>query len=310
MMFNLMTKISATLMIVASILLTGCNKKEVKEPEIEIKGIEISAGNLIHSNLSEIINLNAVTTYQDQEIVRVGFQGYIEKSFKDPGDEIRKGDLLFEIRTKESDAVKGILDEQSADFSGAVKIFARTNGILTELTHQTGEYISDGEQLAVVVDPRSLRFFLEVPFQYYSAITLNKFYTVHLPDGKDIQAKVSKRLPVIDPMNQTQRYILEPTKNWNLPSNLNLTVVVPLKSVKNATALPKSAVMANETQTEFWVMKLINDSLAVRVKIRKGIESDSLVQIIEPAFDESDRFIFKGAYGLPDTAKVLIEKEK
>lgn len=310
MMLSLSAKKSAILMIFASLLLIGCNKKEEKEPEIEVKGIEISAGNLTRTNLSEIINLNAVTTYQDQEIVRVGFQGYIEKSFKAPGDEIRKGDLLFEIRTKESDAVKGILDEQSADFAGAVKIFARTNGVLTELTHQSGEYISDGEQLAVVVDPRSLRFFLEVPFQYYSAITLNKFYTVHLPYGKDIQAKVSKRLPVIDPLDQTQRYILEPSKNCNLPSNLNLTVVIPLKSVKNAATLPKSAVMTNETQTEFWVMKLINDSLAVKINVKKGIESDSLVQIIEPVFDESDRFIFKGGYGLPDTAKVLIEKEQ
>ncbi len=29
--------------------------------------------------------------------------------------------------------------------------------------------------------------------------------------------------------------------------------------------LPKQAVLGNETQTEFWVMKLINDSTAVKV---------------------------------------------
>jgi hypothetical protein len=53
-------------------------------------------------------------------------------------------------------------------------------------------------------------------------------------------------------------------------------------------------------------MKLINDSTAVRVDIQKGIENDSLIQIIKPQFNLYDRIIFDGAYGLPDTANVVI----
>jgi hypothetical protein len=58
----------------------------------------------------------------------------------------------------------------------------------------------------------------------------------------------------------------------------------------------------------FWIMKLINDSTAVRENIHKGIETDSLVQILSPRLNKSDRVISSGAYGLPDTSKIEIVK--
>jgi uncharacterized NAD(P)/FAD-binding protein YdhS len=72
--------------------------------------------------------------------------------------------------------------------------------------------------------------------------------------------------------------------------------------------LPKSAVLANETQTEFWVMKLINDTLAVKVPVTKGIETTDRIEIISPQFAAQDRIVITGNYGLSDTAKVKIVK--
>ena len=66
--------------------------------------------------------------------------------------------------------------------------------------------------------------------------------------------------------------------------------------------------MTNETQTEFWLMKLVNDTLAIRTDIKKGLENDSLIQIISPIIDLNDRFIIDRAFGLPDTANILIQK--
>jgi hypothetical protein len=74
--------------------------------------------------------------------------------------------------------------------------------------------------------------------------------------------------------------------------------------------LPKEAILGNETQTEFWVMKAINDSIAVRVNIIKGYENNNEIEIIEPAFNESDRIVLSGNYGLGDTACIQIRSEK
>jgi hypothetical protein len=55
-------------------------------------------------------------------------------------------------------------------------------------------------------------------------------------------------------------------------------------------------------------MKLLNDSTAVKLDIKKGIQTDSLVQVLDPVLSLNDRFITEGAYGLPDTVKIVIKK--
>jgi len=260
--------------------------------------------------MSEYINLNANTIYQKQEIVRVTFQGYIDKSYKNIGDKIKQNDLLFLIKTKEADAVNDTkVDLPDKEFGGIVKIFARTNGVMTELNHQTGDYVADGEQLAVLVDPLSLRIVLEVPFQYAKSVSVNNSCSILLPDGKEFIAHIIRIVPSIDPVNQTQKYILKINSRVELPASLNVTVRIPVKTSKEAIVLPKSSVMSNETQTEFWVMKIDDNNTAVKLNIKKGIEYDNYIQIIEPQFSFLDRFISEGAFGLPDTAKIFIRNK-
>jgi hypothetical protein len=73
--------------------------------------------------------------------------------------------------------------------------------------------------------------------------------------------------------------------------------------------LPKQAVLGDETQTTFWVMKLINDSTAVKIIVNKGFENNEEVEITNPEFLPSDRIVRTGNYGLPDTARITIVKE-
>ncbi|HKJ81500.1 MAG TPA: hypothetical protein VJ954_05705, partial [Ignavibacteriaceae bacterium] len=76
----------------------------------------------------------------------------------------------------------------------------------------------------------------------------------------------------------------------------------------NTIVLPKSALNNDVTESNFWIMKLINDTTAIRVDVNKGIENDSVAQILSPKLNTTDRIILTGAYGLPDTANVEIVK--
>jgi multidrug efflux pump subunit AcrA (membrane-fusion protein) len=145
-----------------------------------------------------------------------------------------------------------------------------------------------------------------VPYQYVSKINHRSVCTVLLPNGKSVKANIEKVLPSVDPASQTQTFILKLDKGDILPENLNVNVKIPLSYIKGTLTLPKSAVMSNETLEKFWVMKLINDSTAVRIDIQKGIENDSLIQILDPQLNLNDQIIVDGAYGLPDTASVVI----
>jgi hypothetical protein len=55
-------------------------------------------------------------------------------------------------------------------------------------------------------------------------------------------------------------------------------------------------------------MKLVNDSTAVKVIVKKGIETNNEVEITDPVLNPSDRVILTGNYGLPDTASIIIMK--
>jgi hypothetical protein len=308
-MFKQQKKVLIYLLIPGLSFLLSCSKENPEGTSDDSKRITVSTGNPVKKKMIEYVELNATTAFQKQEIVRATFQGFIEKTYKNLGDEIKKGDLLFLVKTKEASVADSTdLNTFSKQFTGLVKIFSRTSGILTELNHQTGDYISESDQLALIVEPQSLRILLNVPYQYAKTISVSNSYIIHLPDGKEINAKVVNRIPSIDPFNQTQTFILLPDNPISIPSNLNLIVKIPYKIINDATILPKSAVMTNETQTEFWIMKVVNDSVAVKLDIKKGIEADGLVQIIQPVLSLEDKFVFEGGYGLPDTAKILIKK--
>ena len=64
--------------------------------------------------------------------------------------------------------------------------------------------------------------------------------------------------------------------------------------------------LANETQTEFWVMKMINPTTAIKVPVKEGIQSGDRVEILSPRFTPQDKIVATGNYGLTDTAKVKI----
>jgi hypothetical protein len=56
-------------------------------------------------------------------------------------------------------------------------------------------------------------------------------------------------------------------------------------------------------------MKMINDSTAVKIPVKTGIEKGDTVQIISPHFLPEDKILSGGNYGLPDTALVTVNKQ-
>jgi hypothetical protein len=112
----------------------------------------------------------------------------------------------------------------------------------------------------------------------------------------------------MDPTVQTVKYIVKAPLSGMLPANLNVKISIIKKENINARLLPREAIMGNETQTEFWVMKLMNDSVAVRIPVVKGIENNNQIEITETVLNSTDRIILTGGYGLADTANVIVKK--
>lgn len=289
------------------IFFTSCSGDKKNDLSVA-SGTPVKIANPTVTSLTDYMSFNANTIFLKKEIVRSTFQGFIQKTYKNIGDYVKTGDVIFQIITKEAYATDSLRIKLSDEtFSGTVFLKAKTNGILTELNYNTGDFVSDGEQLAVISNPSSLAVLLNVPYQHVSKIKINSSCILILPNGKKINGTISKSLPSVDPISQTQTFLVHFSDGKNFPANLNLEIKIPVNIVKNAIVLPKNAIQSNETLDHFWIMKLINDTTAINLPIKKGIESDTLIQIIEPKLKMTDRIIVDGAYGLPGTAKVVVK---
>lgn len=270
-------------------------------------GIPVTVVSPRRQSMTEYRTLNANTIFLSKASVRSSFQGYVENSLKSIGDSVRIGDVLFRMQTKEAAAADSItLPSGTPLFSRFVDIHSRVNGIVTEINFHPGDYVSDGDQLAKVGEPSSLRAVLSVPYQALKEIRVSADCMVRVPGGGMFCAVVDKFVPTVDPVSQTQTVLLKFRGTVSLPENLNLIVQFPVKQIPDAILLPRQAVLSNETQDQFWIMKVLHDSMAVRVDVARGIETDSLVQILSPHLNSGDRIVLDGAYGLPDTAKIIL----
>lgn len=264
------------------------------------------------SNINDIVVLNATSTYTLKTFVKANETGYLQTSGIKLGQYVRRDEILFTISTKEAVSLGNTINslDTSLHFEGTTQIKSPINGYVSQLTYTAGNYVQDGEQLAEITDEASFAFLLDLPYELKPYLPQNKIVTLHLADSTVLQGDVHLPLLTVDSIAQTQRYIIKVKTDKLIPENLVAKVELLKQQFTNATLLPKAAVLSNEEQTEFWIMKLLNDSVAVKMDIKKGIESNENIQITSPPLSDSDRIILTGNYGLKDTAKVVIESNK
>ncbi|NCD71030.1 efflux RND transporter periplasmic adaptor subunit [Mucilaginibacter agri] len=260
------------------------------------------------TTLTNYIDLNATSTYLKKNYVKANINGYIEKSNVQPGEYVSRGQLLFTLKTKEAQSIGNRINvlDTTFKFSGVNRIKASANGYITQLSHQAGDYVQDGEALAVINEGSSFVFLLQLPYELRSTLQRNQTMQLTLPDGEKLNAHVNSVMPAVDSLSQTQSIVLNVNSSHPIPENLIAKARLIKAEKNNTVSLPKSAVLANETQTEFWVMKLINPTTAVKTPVTKGIETTDRIEILSPKFSPNDKIVVTGNYGLTDTAKVKI----
>lgn len=288
---------------------SGCGSHtETTETATETK-TPITITRIAVKPITEAIGFNAVSSFMRKNIVKASATSLIVNSFINLGDYIEKDQVIYILKTKEAVAFeKSTVTDTSLTFKGEVKIKAQKSGVVTTITHQKGDYVQEGDELAQVAEQNSLMFILQAPFELVNYIKLNQKCDIHLSDKQIITGVISKKLPVMDTQSQTENFVVEPLGENKFPENLMVRIYILKSTIKNANVLPKEAVLTDETLTSFWVMKLINDSTVIKIPIKKGIEVNGEVEILEPTFSETDRIVYTGNYGLGDTAKVSIIK--
>jgi multidrug efflux pump subunit AcrA (membrane-fusion protein) len=296
-----------------SFLLTECKGKttenQSKQDPVKPKtSVQITYPNDT-VKMNDEITLNAVATYLLKSDVKANTTGYIIRLNAKLADPVKRGQTIFELKTKEAQALGNTINklDPTFQFSGTTSVVSPATGYVAMLNHQAGDYVQEGDVLASITDKSSFGFVLEVPYEYVQLLHSQKNLTVHLPDGRDLPGFVSKIMPSVDPAAQTQQVLVKLKTNENIPENLIASIPL-VKNTATGIFVPKTAVLTDDTQSEFWVMRLVNDTTAVKTIVKKGIENADWVQLLSTNLSTKDRIVVSGNYGMNDTTFVSIQR--
>lgn len=285
----------------------SCNKTVAPETT-EIASVPVTVTGIDTSAVESFIDLNATTSYLIKNTIKANTTGYLETVNAVSNDPVKKNQLLFSLKTREAKVLGNTINklDPNLHFGGAVNLRATCDGFVTAVNVQKGDYVQEGDALAVINDAASFSIVLSLPYELKKYVNINQILDVYLPDGSSIKTKVDKYMPTVDPASQTQNVILKSLSQNSIPENLIVKVRINKTASQKTISLPKEAVLSDETQTDFWIMKVQGKDLAVKVPVKKGIESSNRIEILSPKLTKADKILLTGNYGVGDTIKIKI----
>jgi len=292
--------------ILLAMFFAGCHNVQVKEVEINPKAL-VEAVTFTSGQITDEISLQAQSAYLTKNIIKAPVNSYVQRALVLPGDKVQAGQTLFEIITKEKKAAENLNDSIFGNL-GTILIKAGNAGMVGSMTCQTGDYVTEGTAMCTISNVNSLVFMLQVPFELNRLIKTGAPCSITLPDESSIPGTVKSELDQMSLSGQTRQYLVKPQGQVFIPENLLATVRIVTKTVSSPQILPVACVLSDEMMQNFWVMKLINDSTAVKVNVKTGLKNKDEVEISEPIFTPGDFILSAGNYGLADTAFVHVEK--
>jgi multidrug efflux pump subunit AcrA (membrane-fusion protein) len=271
--------------------------------------ISVQVAEVQQNDIKEYLTFNGITQFQQKENIRSNVTGYVSWTKYKIGDHIQTGQTFATVRTKEQDALKEAvkIDSTLSKFVKPQSIQSNATGVITILNVTTNDYLAEGDILATVVQPKSLVVQVNVPYEYEDYVSIGSSCEIVLQNEKSISAKITGTLPTIDPVAQSQSFLIA-LPNEDLPENLNVQVRMVYREDTKAMTVPKSALQTNELLTEYWVLKLTNDSVAIKHSVTPKLKNDSLVQIESNKLHIGDKVITIGGYQMQDSTIISMQK--
>ena len=308
-MTNTMKKSILYLIITAVII--SCKDASVAEKPIDAS-VPVTLTSIDTSGIASYIDLNATATYLVKNTIKANATGYLNSVNVAVNDFVTNGKELFSIKTREAKVLGNTINkiDPTLNFGGAIRVRSNTIGIVTMVNVQQGDYVQDGDALVTINDTKSFAILLSLPYELKKYITAGQQLNVTLPDATTRKAIVQKFSPTVDVTSQTQNVVLKINGKQDIPENLIVKVRINKSSNSKTVSLPKSAVLSDETETDFWIMKMINANTAIKVPIKKGIQTEEKIEILSPVLTRDDKILLTGNYGVADTIKVKVIKKE
>lgn len=294
---------------VAGFLLTGCHQSTPTSKAGQTESFSsVSVAHPHIENKSVYTEFQGVSSYLQSVHFNSQSTGVISTVFVQPGDIVKKGDPLLVIKPVEISALENtkLLSQHQLHIRDT--LYSGQDALINQVSVQEGDYVQPGSLLISAFKKSSLSAIVYVPFQQVALINKNKNCLVEIPGKKAIKARFGRKLFLADSTSQTQPFVVKLPSDLMLSSGINLHVKYKIKEIKNGLFIPRPALLSNEEETHFFVMKIKGGNTAVNVPVTVGWQGKKIIQITSGNLTVDDQVITEGAYGLANNTKVQIDK--
>jgi multidrug efflux system membrane fusion protein len=244
------------------------------------------------------------------------------------GDRVKRGEVVAHLVSREDEAaVSGLAvarqvdPEDAPSLADAVKRYVHGAGvpvtvpedaIVAQRLVSPGQLVNDFDQLADLIDPRSVFVNAAVPVDEVATIRPGMEAIVHSPlhPGVDFPGRVAALSPSFNQLGATSAARIEFTGAQRIHEvGAPVEVEVRTKAVANATVIPAPALFEDAATNSYYVFVAASDGRAHRQTVTVGIRSQPEVQIIS-GLHPGQVVITSGGYALSDGLRVTVTLER
>ncbi|MCL2660794.1 MAG: efflux RND transporter periplasmic adaptor subunit [Acidobacteriaceae bacterium] len=286
------------------IALCGCGNRTGGDDDMEPEGVtEITVTHIQTGTMSEAVAITATSACLKKNLVTAPLSGYVETLSVQEGDRVSAGQTLYRIVSKERNA----LGESAQGDLGVVTVKASAGGVVTGVAKQQGAFVTEGEELCTLADLSSFVFLLNVPYEDARYVVRGSACRLVMPDNSVITGTIAAPLVTMNTTTQTQHFIVRANTTSMLPEGMVVKALINKGSPRrNAQIVAKGALQSDVFMKDFWLMYLVNDTLAVKLPVTAGIFDRDSVEIRSPKISPEMRIVLLGSYELPDSSAVRI----
>jgi RND family efflux transporter MFP subunit len=171
------------------------------------------------------------------------------------------------------------------------RVVAPATGTISQRTVQTGERVSRGAQLFVLVRDDTLEFTAAVPARAASSVRAGQEVRFAV-DGRDYVGRVARVSPAIDPASRSIAvYVRVPNRNGELKANAFASGRVVSSERAGVLTVPASALRRSRQDESEFVYRIVGAEITVApVQVGGTDEARGTVEIVS-GLDENDRVV-------------------
>jgi len=296
---------------------------EVQKQPKEVKGLKVET--VKAEEIQPLAEFSGTVIAKETARISTRIAGFVEKTFVDVGDKVKKGQLLMVIDPKDLLARKeALLHQIEATKARAwaakrsyerLKSLKRVGGVTEQqIDWAKAQYealenavkalqasikeIDNNLKYAKIKAPYDVEVYL--PERFLGSVKVGQTLEVEV-SGKTVKGRVKKVTNAVDPMSRSFYVKISLPENCNVVSGKSVYVKVPEPKKVKGIFIPKSAIFKWGDFTAVYVVDK-NGILHLRF-VTLGLERDGKIEVLS-GLKEGERIIVEGVNRACDGCKV------